>query len=99
MEAAAMTGQHLTLTLLALGGLIAAGYVHLRLADFTATLRKRTTTSIVLIVVGIAIGLLGGRMFRDPALAMLAFVFGFGVVHLPAACILLLKRLRGEGRS
>ena len=35
----------------------------------------------------------------EPALALLAFLVGFGMVHFPAALILFFKHYRGEGRS
>jgi hypothetical protein len=35
----------------------------------------------------------------EPALGLLAFLAGFGMVHFPAALILFFKHYRGEGRS
>ena len=94
-----MMQQHVALALLACAGLFAAGYAQLRLSRFTAGAHKRAATRVVLIAIGLAIGYLGARMFAEPGLAMVAFVIGFGVVHVPAACILLLKGLRGEAPS
>ena len=94
-----MTGQHVTLLLLAMVSMAAAVYAHLRLTDFTAGTYRSATTRTLLITIGAVLGYLGARAFQDPMLAMTAFALGFGVVHVPAACILLLKSLRGEGRS
>jgi hypothetical protein len=94
-----MTAPLAVLAFLALASLTAAAYTQSRLARFTSGRYKRTGTSTLLVIVGMAIGYLGSRMFAEPAMVVLAFVFGFGVVHMPAACILLLKRLRGEAPS
>ena len=91
------TGQHVTLLLLAMVSMAAAVYAHLRLTDSTAGTYRSTTTRALLITIGTVLGYLGARAFQDSMLAMTAFALGFGVVHVPAACILLLKSLRGEG--
>ena len=94
-----MTRQIVLLTSVALASLLAAGYAQMQLSRFIAGHYRHAATRGVLIFVGVSIGLLGAREFADPALATLAFVLGFGVVHVPAACIQLLKRLRGEAPS
>lgn len=78
---------------------MAAGYVHLRLPYFTATPAKLAAARAILIAVGIACGYVGAQMYREPVDAVLAFIIGFGVVHLPATAILFLKGQRGEGSS
>ena len=94
-----MLADHVLLMLLALASLAAAGYAQMRLSQLTASLDRTPMTCSVLLVIGIAVGYLSARLFGDPLRFMLAFVLGLGVVHLPAACILLLKAKRGEGRS
>ena len=54
----------------------------------------------ILAGVGIAFGFVSAASYRDDtALAVLAFLVGFGMVHFPAALILFFKRYRGEGKS
>jgi hypothetical protein len=53
----------------------------------------------LLLGVGTAVGALAASNFTDPLPAVLAFLIGFGAVHVPAALILLIKRERGEARS
>lgn len=76
-----------------------AAYAQWRLADFTATQGKLWTVRSVLIAAGLGCGYLGVLMVRDPPGQMLAFLIGFGLVHLPASAILFMKGLRGEGPS
>lgn len=52
-----------------------------------------------LIIVGIGFGLIGASYVQEPLPKLLAFLIGFGLVHLPAAIVLLLKGMRGEGKS
>jgi uncharacterized membrane protein len=77
----------------------AAVYVQLRLAQFTATPLKLTLARTILFAVGVGCGYVGAQMYRELPASVLAFIIGFGVVHLPATGILFLKRQRGEGRS
>ena len=76
-----------------------AAYAQLRLAAFTATPGKLWTVRGVLIAAGVGCGYVGLLMYRDPLPQLLAFVLGFGLVHLPAAAIVFMKGLRGEGPS
>jgi hypothetical protein len=76
-----------------------AAYAQLRLPEFTATPGKLWTVRCVLIAVGTGCGYVGALMYRDPLAQILAFLVGFGLVHLPAAAILFMKGLRGEGPS
>jgi hypothetical protein len=55
----------------------------------------------ILIAVGIAFGYVTTSFYvqADGIRGLLAFLGGFGLVHVPAAFILFLKRQRGEGKS
>jgi hypothetical protein len=79
--------------------LTAAGYAQYRIPFHTATRGRALLTSAVLALVGLAFGYVSMAYAHTPAQALLAFLAGFGLVHLPAAVILFLKRARGEGRS
>ena len=94
-----MNGPHWLLLLLALAALVAAGYTHLRLARFTAGRMNRAVSHMLLVFIGCAVGYIGSRIVAEPNLGWIAFLLGFGVAHVPGACILALKRLRGEGKS
>jgi hypothetical protein len=89
----------LLLTLGALLALIAAGYAHHAVPRFTVGSEKVHLTRTVLLVTGVATGLVAASGWPDAAPRMLAFLCGFGLVHVPAAMILLLKRARAAGRS
>ena len=77
----------------------AAAYVQLRLPQFTATPLRLVLARSILLVVGLGCGYVGAQMYRDLPASVLAFIIGFGVVHLPATGILFLKRQRGEKPS
>jgi hypothetical protein len=96
---AQMNERHWLLLLLALAALVAAGYAHLRLARFTAGPINRALSHVLLVFIGCAGGYIGMRMVAEAGLGWTAFLLGFGVAHVPAACILALKGLRGEGKS
>ncbi len=85
--------------LLAVVTLTAAGYVHLHLPRFIARRSGVIVTRLILLAVGIASGIVAASLYPERSLAVLAFVAGFGVVHVPAAFVLLLKRARGSPRS
>jgi hypothetical protein len=91
--------SYLIATIVAALALAAAAYVQLRLPYFTASAAKLTAARSILFIVGIGCGYVGAQMYRDPLASVLAFIIGFGVVHLPATAILFLKGQRGEGRS
>ena len=79
--------------------LATAGYVQLRLPLFTATPLRLMLARSILIAVGLGCGYVGAQMYRDLPASVLAFMIGFGVVHLPATGILFLKGQRGEKPS
>lgn len=92
--------QTLALTLLAALTLTAAGLVHLRLVDVAGHGGSLWLTRALLALAGIGFG---WAMLRYAAIApeppdtldrLLIFAGAFGLVHVPAWFILLLKRLR-----
>ena len=79
--------------------LIIAGYAQWRIPRFEATRSGVFLTRGVLILIGVAFGLAVGYFASPTYPAPLVFLSGFGLVHVPAAFILLLKRERGESPS
>ena len=51
-----------------------------------------------LALVGIGVGVMAVYGIAEPA-PVLPFLIGFGLVHLPPALVLMLKRMRGESPS
>ncbi|SAL74881.1 hypothetical protein [Caballeronia telluris] len=74
-------------------------YAHYEIPGFTRGVGKRRTAHLVLIVVGLAFGAMAAYTLNLPMPAWLAVLPGFGTIHVPAAAILGLKRLRGSGMS
>jgi ABC-type uncharacterized transport system permease subunit len=95
-----MAGSYLLLSLLAGLAVSVAGFVHLRLPAFIADPLRTTLARLLLLAVGVGVGYVAARLYYGDGMAgVLGFLTGFGVVHVPAACILVLKRARGEGPS
>jgi len=88
------------LAILALGGLLLAGYAQVRLRHHTATALEGELIRLVLIATGLGVGWMTtlSRPGMTGLTTVLAFVTGFGLVHLPAAFILWSKRQRGVYR-
>ena len=74
-------------------------YAHYRIPFHTAGSRKIAATHAVLVIAGLLAGGVGAMFALTREMAIIAFVQGFGVMHIPAAVILFLKRARHEGRS
>ena len=91
--------QYTIAVLAAALALAAAVYVQLRLQRFTASAFRLTLARTVLFAVGLGCGYVGAQMYRELPASVLAFIIGFGVVHLPATGILFLKGQRGERPS
>lgn len=89
----------LSLTLLAGVNVVAAGFAHRQLPRFTAGSRRVLFTRLVLLGVGVAVGYVAASEMSGTLPALLAFLIGFGAVHLPAAMILFIKRARGAAKS
>jgi hypothetical protein len=87
-------------TALSAAMLVAAAYAHLRIPRFSATRSGVMLARGVLVLVGVAFGLVAANYYASPELpAALVFASGFGFAHVPAALILMLKRQRGEPPS
>jgi uncharacterized protein YacL len=85
--------------ILALCGLAAAAYVQMRVPVFTKGSTRITIARAILLLVGMAFGLTIAAYLEGRLLQVLAFLIGFGVVHMPATVILFIKGKRGEGKS
>ena len=80
--------------------LAVAGYAQWQIPAFTRSERGAMATRMLLMLLGIAVGLALARSAQRPDMATYALFFaGFGLVHVPAALILFLKRQRHEGKS
>lgn len=53
----------------------------------------------ILLAVGVGFGLTAAANIGNFRSRLLAFLIGFGLVHVPAAIILFIKGKRGEGKS
>jgi hypothetical protein len=86
---------------LAVAVLTAAAYFQCMVERYTAGKGKAWLSRAVLFVIGIALGYVtskgsGAVLGAD---ALLLFVIGFGLVHVPAAFILFLKHQRRSAKS
>jgi tellurite resistance protein TehA-like permease len=87
------------LALLAALLVLVSAYAHLQIPRYTAGTAR--IARILLLAVGVGLGTVSAIIYAesDRSLAFVAFLIGFGVVHVPTAFILLLKRARGAGKS
>jgi hypothetical protein len=85
--------------ILALLLVTAAGYVQRRIPVFTKGRGKTLMTRAILLLGGIGFGLTSAAYVSGYLPQLLAFLIGFGLVHMPAAVILFIKSKRGEGKS
>lgn len=77
-----------------------AGYAQLRIADFTAGAGRIAAARAALVLTGIAFGYVATLRFADANVPpLVVFLAGFGLVHVPAALILFVKRRRGSGKT
>jgi hypothetical protein len=75
-------------------------YAQHRIPFHTAGARKVAITRATLFLVGTAFGYVNATSAgTQGGLALLFFFIGFGLVHVPAAIILFIKRRRGTGMS
>ena len=76
-----------------------AAFAQWRIAGFTATPARTWLTRAILLALGVGVGLVSMRAMQPAGDAIVWFLIGFGVVHVPPALVLLLKGLRGEQPS
>ena len=84
------------LLLVCLVTLPAMAYAHLRLPFHTPNTRQLRIARIVLLATGVAFGWVMARIYgvATELIPVLVFVSGVALVHVPAACVLFLKRYR-----
>ena len=90
----------LWLLLLTAVTLTAAGYAQYRTPYHTRTHKDAWIARLLLIGVGLAFGFVVATVYTatEGVDQVLAFLSGFGAVHVPPAVILFIKRRRGERR-
>ncbi|MGV3654503.1 MAG: hypothetical protein ACO1N5_09800 [Noviherbaspirillum sp.] len=86
-------------SVLALLSFATAIYAHIQIPAFTDSPGKILAVRGILVLVGIGFGWVGASYVTGELSRIIAFLIGFGLVHLPAALILFMKGQRGEGRS
>lgn len=79
--------------------LVIVAYVQKQIPAFTKGGAKIALARALLMLVGIGFGLTVALYVQGTLLQLLAFLVGFGIVHVPAAIILFVKGRRGEGKS
>ena len=87
------------LALLTVVLLTAAAYAHQRIPRFTAGSGRIWLLRILLFAAGVIFGYASARRVVEPLEMALAFLVGFGAVHVPAAIILFIKQSRGAAKS
>ena len=76
----------------------AAVYVHLNVHRFVAATPALFAAHGVLLCVGLGLAYVGGAVAQAES-RWAASLIGFGIVHVPAAAILLLKRARRSPKT
>jgi hypothetical protein len=76
-----------------------AAYAQYRIPFYTAGRGRIALTRGVLATVGLLLGYVAAAQATHWPAAMMLFMQGFGIAHVPAALILFFKRARHEGRS
>ncbi|HEY4803909.1 MAG TPA: hypothetical protein VIH96_14960 [Paraburkholderia sp.] len=74
-------------------------YVHANIPRFTAPGPKRIIAHAVLLLSGLCFGVVSAMLSGTIAPPWAVIACGLGVVHLPALCVLVLKRFGHSGRS
>ena len=89
--------ETLTLGIVAVAALAVALYAQYRIPFHTRGTGKRAFAHLLLIAVGAGFGWVTATVYTETqgSERLFAFLTGFGVVHVPAAVILFIKRERG----
>lgn len=85
--------------LIATVALLIVGYVHANIPRVTVAGQKRVIAHVLLLVAGIVFGAVSAMLAGTIVPPWAVFVTGVGVVHVPALCVLVIKRLKHSGRS
>lgn len=80
-------------------GLAGTAYAHVQIPRYVATRSGVLAARGILLVVGLAFGYVAAVTSGEPASRWLTFVAAFGAVHVPAALILLIKRVRQSPKT
>ena len=79
--------------------LLIVAYVHASISRFALAARKRLVAHASLLLVGIGFGVVSAMLAGPAAPPWAVIACGMGVVHVPALCLLVIKRMRHSGRS
>lgn len=79
--------------------LAAAAYAQWAVPRLTRGAVNGWALRLLLVLLGAAVGLSLAQLNGNGTGTFALFVLGFGLVHVPPALVLLLKRLRGESPS
>lgn len=89
--------HYIPMLLLTVATLAAAVYTHYRLPFHSGTPKQLWISRAILVLIGAAFGWVNVQIYAaEPSLQILVFLSAFGVVHVPAAFILFIKRQRRE---
>jgi hypothetical protein len=80
-------------------GLPAAVYAHSRIGDFVKGRSRAIAAHVIVLVVALSFGIVSAMGYGLPAPAWLVFLAGFGMVHIPPAVVLFIKRARHSPKS
>jgi hypothetical protein len=85
--------------LVATVALLIVGFVHANISRFTVAGPKRFVAHAMLLAAGLLFGVVSAMLGGGLAPPWAVIAIGMGVVHVPALCVLVLKRLKQSGRS
>lgn len=74
-------------------------FVHASIPRFTVAGPKRIVAHAALLLVGLGFGVVSAMLTGPAAPPWAVIACGMGVVHVPALCLLAIKRLRHSKRS
>lgn len=74
-------------------------FVHVSIPRFTLPGSRRLFAHAALLLVGVAFGVVSAMLTGPAAPPWAVIACGMGVVHVPAMCLLMIKRMRHSGRS
>ena len=87
------------LAIVAVALLATAAYAYRRIPLYTAGSGRIWLLRCLMFATGVIFGYASARRVVEPLPTVLAFVIGFGAVHVPAAIILFIKQSRGATKT